>query len=145
MRLAILFVALSSASCACWSADHAQDPKCVAVRDVVDCTKDAALSAIVPMFADLLAGANADWNSVESQITQRLTQMGFKDGGCLLASLEAEFMAKAPQQSVSGAKATQTAKQVDSVHSLMTSWRQQHGAENVRFKVVTSNGQEVLR
>jgi hypothetical protein len=145
MRLPLLFIALLSTSCACWTAEHAQEPKCVAVHDVVDCTKDAVISTMVPMFADLLQGANADWATIQSQISQRLTQMGFKDGGCLLASLEAEFMAKTPQQAGASAKATETAQRADSVHTLMTSWKQKHGADNVRFKVVTSDGQETLR
>jgi hypothetical protein len=133
MRLAILVAAMLCAGCSCWTAEHAQDPKCVVVHEIVDCTESGALSllpSLIPLFTDLLSNqANIDGNAIET----RLEAMGYKDGGCLLAALEAAFVGS-PKASV------ETAKKAQSIHGLLVRWKQKHGTETVKFKVIGPNG-----
>lgn len=128
---------MCQSSCACWTPEHAQDPHCIAVRSVVDCTKDTALAAVTGMFSDLLA-SQGNWDAIKGQVNSRLINLGFKDGGCALASIEAEFLGK-PRAS------PEMAHKTEGIHGLMVAWKKEHHAEDIRFKVRTSDGREVLR
>ena len=133
--LPFLFITLTG--CACWQPEHKNDPKCIVVRQIVDCTTDA-IKDMGPVVAGLIGGlingnTNVDWDMVLS----RLEGAGIKDAGCILANLENDFMTKP-------AASPEYAQRAKMVHDGFASWKAKHGLADAKFKV-KSNGGTVLR
>ena len=86
--------------CKCLQPEHRNDPICVVLHtlegDLIDCTKDAAISTIPqfePIVIELIAKVTGsdgkiDWPAFEAS----LGSLGIKDGGCLLADIEKQYI-----------------------------------------------------
>lgn len=92
----LAFIALTVPSCACWQPQHRNDPGCAVLHNVVDCSV-AEVQAIIPEFKPLVvqliveatgADGKIDWTTVE----KGLAAFGLKDGGCILADIEKDFL-----------------------------------------------------
>jgi hypothetical protein len=129
--LALAVLCVSLAGCQCWQPEHRNEPACAILHEVIDCTKDAALSTLAPAAAKVIAGllsANptADWN----EALRSLEDAGIKDGGCVLAYVQAELNTK---MSVSPG-----AKKRDVLAGVKMK-------ANAQYKIKLPDGREVLR
>lgn len=95
--LLILF-ALTLPSCTCFQPAHRNDPGCAVLNQVVDCT-EANVEALIPQFKpivlELIAKATgADGTIDQAALDQSLIALGVKDGGCILADIENDYVNK---------------------------------------------------
>lgn len=102
----LLVSGLLMSSCACWKPEHRNDTGCAILHQVIDCSKDAAISNLGPAVAGIVSEfmtgqTNVDWDGV----LQRLEATGIKDGGCIIASLENDLLSKASMSPMAGMKA----------------------------------------
>jgi hypothetical protein len=76
--------------CACWTDETKKNtPACVAEHDVVDCT-EGAVEAVLPALAQIVLGFITQGIAVDwSAVTADAESLGLKDGGCLLAEIQA--------------------------------------------------------
>lgn len=142
LLLGIALMSIALPGCACWSdVSKKNDVGCIIAHDIVDCTTGAVESAL-PFFANIVMGLisggtdpnNIPWNDIESQAET----MGIKDGGCFLAQLQNLIFGK-PSASPMMLAARRE------VSGRLSSYKQKHfGSVNVKFKIKTSDGREVL-
>lgn len=101
MKKLALVLLLTLAGCGvCGQAAHRNDPQCVILHDVVDCTTDAVTSTIpqfIPIVMQLIAQATGadgsiDWPKVEAS----LLGLGVRDGLCILTAIGEQFASAAP-------------------------------------------------
>ncbi len=101
-KLVALFLALSLSGCACFGEAAQQTKGCIVLRQVLDCSKDTGIDAvmhIVPVLVSLISGGQMDFDAVLAA----LTAGGFKDATCIIAALESDFTAKQQNLKASGA------------------------------------------
>lgn len=121
------FVLLSS--CACWQPEHRNDPGCVIVHQIIDCTGDNLPTSIAGVILAYISGtASPDWNFVLAQ----LENAGVKDGGCILAQLLNDYAAK-PGAAPEKAKAK-------SMSDMLVSFKAKLGIPDVKYKVSMATG-----
>lgn len=99
--LLIGFVITSTTACGVCSQDaHRNDLKCVVVRNIVDCTKDAVVSVVpqfMPLVMELIDRATGGDGEIDWGILSRgLIAIGIRDGGCILAAIEAQYLQVTP-------------------------------------------------
>lgn len=138
--IVLTFFALAVPSCACFQAAHRNDPQCAIIGQVVDCT-EAAVMANTTQFKPLVqqliaeatgAGGKIDWTIVE----KGLGSIGVKDGGCILALIQNDYLTAAVSASpeLLAARASYTE---DFAAYRSKRW------PGVKFKVQLADGQKV--
>lgn len=125
----LLMLALFSSSCACWTQEHKNDVGCVVVRQIIDCTTNQATATVVPivlsMVETFISGSTAvDWGMIE----QKLEAFGIRDAGCILASLEDDFLNKAKASQMSAAHAI-------GLHAMRERYAVNKKLQGVRYKL----------
>lgn len=119
-----------STGCACTTVAHRQDPACVVVNGLIDCSADVGLNAVQELIQEYVNDrASVDWKMVE----QRLIDMGVKDGGCVLAYILN-----------SGRMAKSSAKYSD-VEAVLTNFKARLHVENVKYCIVRDTGGKVCQ
>ena len=92
--LLLPFLLIGMTSCACWTPEHRNDKGCAVLHQIIDCTtdviKDLAPSVVGIITNSINGNSSPDWDG----LLQRLEGMGIKDGGCILAQLENDFITK---------------------------------------------------
>jgi len=134
--LLIAFMLLNT-GCACWKPEGKNDPKCIVLREVVDCTT-GALKDLGPALGGVLAvlmsgNTEIDWNV----ILDRLKGAGLTDAGCILAELQKDFMGKP-------AASPQYTAKMKVVQDVFTGWKVKNKMSGVKFKVLNADKKEVL-
>ncbi len=134
---AIAFAVVSCAgSCACSNPAHRNDPMCVIVKAVVDCTVDnvkAVSSQFEPVIMALIDAATGidgtvDWSKVNW--AGALVNLGVADGGCILAKMQQNY-GTTTQLATASARA---ARQASSASAWLAAYRAQRWP-GVRFKL----------
>jgi hypothetical protein len=91
--LLLPFLALAGlglSSCYCWQQSHLQEPKCVIEHQLVQCSENSVVSSapgFVAFVEQLIEGGTLS----VPDLVSRLIGLGFKDIGCIIAALEADF------------------------------------------------------
>ena len=86
----ILILSVGLSACACWGA-RANEPACVALRDIIHCATNATVNVAADLAAQAAKANSAlSWDSVQVS----LQNAGAQSGGCVLAQLEANLMDK---------------------------------------------------
>lgn len=81
---------LLASSCACWG-EKAQDPKCIVLKQVIDCTVGAGRDVIahaLPLIMAMISGGSMDFNA----LLDSLKRAGIDDASCILAAVETNFL-----------------------------------------------------
>lgn len=126
----VFFSAFSG--CYCWEPAHAQEPKCVVLRQVVSCSQDSIKTLAIGAIANLAAmvtSANPDWKA----FGEKAEALGFRDGGCLLASLE-DYLLGGGKVSVAPPAPGDTDRVIH-VHAALVALKAKNNAPDVRFCV----------
>lgn len=140
LLLALIAILLAPiAGCRCFKPEHRNEPACAVLNQVVDCTESAVVTNIAqfkPLLQQVIAlatgqGGQIDWSKVE----QALTGMGIKDGGCIMADLEKDFMTPASTPMINQTLAATRA----SYHDNYKSYRAKRWP-NISFKVKKAGG-----
>lgn len=125
-------------SCQCWQPAHQNDVGCVVLKQIIDCTQGAG-AGLVPVVTGIIENqiqgqTSVDWADVEA----RLEAAGIKDGGCILANLENDFIAKAtgpqPMGSPLGVPEA-VAPKLKAVQDLFAQFKRRHGLVGVRYHI----------
>jgi hypothetical protein len=95
--LALVLAVPALAGCSvCAQASHRNDPQCVIVNAVVNCTEDAVVS-VAPQFLPIVSAlissvtggdGTVDWGRVETA----LGAIGVRDGLCILTAIENQYL-----------------------------------------------------
>lgn len=141
----ILFL-VAVPGCGCFQAEHRNDPVCAILNQVVDCTESSVVAntnQFKPLVQALIAKATGQGGQIDwSQVELALGGIGVKDGGCILADVEKDYLtpANTPQTPMLS-PALLAAKA--SYHENFTVYRNKKWP-NVRFKVKKNDGSTVL-
>lgn len=94
--LLLVIFSLAVPSCICFQPAHRNDPQCAILNQVVDCTEDAVqalLPQFKPMVKQLIAEATGEGGKIDwTQVEKGLGSLGVKDGGCILADVEKDYL-----------------------------------------------------
>lgn len=117
--------------CYCWQASHRNEPACVVVHQVIDCTVDTAKDltpAVAGIVMTYLQGTTEpDW----AALLLRLESMGLRDAGCVLAQVENDFMRPSVGPKLDLARAARSKDFGDR----FLAWKLTHGLTGVKFKL----------
>jgi hypothetical protein len=123
---------LALPSCYCTQAAHKQDALCVIEQSVIDCSKGEAgplISTMAVVLETLITNSsNVDWSALE----QKVESAGLKDGGCILAAIEADATKNA-------SASPEQANKVQQITTAFGTWKQKKGVGHVRFKLQINN------
>lgn len=135
--LPFLFLA---SSCQCFKAETRNTPACAILNQIIDCTTDAVLSNLGPSVVAMIRTFVADPNQTPNWegLTDALIAAGIKDGGCIIAQLQADFL----KLNKPSADPVMMAARKSAANALAR-FKQKNGISNVRYKVKVA-GEEVL-
>lgn len=120
------FLLFTLAGCACWTPEHRNDKGCAILHQIIDCTtdviKDLAPSVVGIITGAISGNASPDWDALYT----RLEAMGIKDGGCILAQLENDFITKPAASPDHMMKAKQ-------VSSMLSKFKDHYQLQDVKY------------
>jgi len=131
LLLAFAALALGTfvAGCACYTPQARNDKTCIVLHQIIDCTQDAALQNLAPLAVAIIGEIlnnqqSPNWPAIEA----RIEGAGIKDGGCILAQLEADFAGRptADKERATKAKA---------VSDMLLRFKEKRGMLDVKYKV----------
>lgn len=145
LKLFVLFyLADGLLGCQCFQAAHRNDAQCAVINQIVDCTETAVVqnvSQFKPVVQQLIAlatgaGGQIDWTRVETA----LETMGVKDGGCILASIEHDYLNPTGPQLDQNVVAMHLA-----YRDHFEEFRAKHYGKDVKFKLKLADGSVVFQ
>lgn len=131
-------------SCGCFKPETRNDPKCAVINQIVDCTEQAVMQNIMqfkPLVQSLIAAATGQGGQIDwSKVELGLAGIGVKDGGCILADLEKDYLTPATGlQALPPAAMAARASYHENYHSFRAKkW------PNVKFKVKKADGSSAV-
>lgn len=133
---------LTLPSCACWKPEHRNDPQCAIIHGIVDCTESSVI-ALLPQFKPVVQQLIAEATGADGKVDWTVVEKGFgalgvKDGGCILADIEKDYLESTPP----GAPPEQLAARA-SFKANFDTYRAKKWP-GVKFRVLKSDGAAVL-
>lgn len=129
--------------CVCFQPAHRNDPQCAVLNQVVDCTEQAVIQNIAqfkPLVQQLIAEAKGENGAIDwTKVEKGLGGIGIKDGGCILADLEKDYMTPATGLT---AEPPEIVTMKKSYHENYNTYRQKKWP-GIKFKVVKPDGSVV--
>jgi len=91
----LLVSSLLASGCSCFKPETRNTPGCAILHNIIDCTVDAITGGLAQSAQAIVAqyingNASVDWDGLLAS----LEAAGIKDGGCILAQLENQFVGK---------------------------------------------------
>lgn len=126
-------------SCTCWGS-NSNTKACVVVRDVVDCTESGVESSIANFepiliyLIDTLTGVGAilDWADIGAD----LINLGFQDGGCIMAALQRDLATKVAKMGADKSPLlSNMMKQKNALDAWWEPYKAANYGANVQFKM----------
>lgn len=139
IAIALLFSLTTLSGCSCWTPEKRNDPACAVLHQIIDCTTDVVMSNLGPAVIGMIQTYVSDPNQTPNWdgLVAALEAAGIKDGGCLVAQIQADYLTKPAMGTAYQASAT-------AAKNALSQYKARHKLTGVQYKVKTSSGKIVL-
>lgn len=132
------FLLLLSASCSCFTPATRNTPQCVILNNIIDCSEDVVIANLGPAVSKIIQSYIAapnqspNWTALDAA----LEAAGIKDGGCIIAQLQADFLGAVKADPAYAASVKDAAV-------AFNAYKARHGLSKVQYRV-KSGGKVVV-
>lgn len=136
--LALVMALTTLPGCGCFTPEKRNDPVCVVLHQVIDCSVDVVQKNLGPAVVALIrtyVGDPSQTPNWDGLITA-LEGAGIKDGGCIIAQLMADFIGKPTADPARMLRAKEAISAFDR-------YKIKHNLVGVKYKVIV-DGKAVL-